>query len=1581
MLTRTDQQFRKMLEEVRTSLVDTGLRQNRLLHHNRQSKTKKHITLLATNVDATFGKLWDGKDRISFLDDPRATERERRRRDDDLDAAERDADEMLQLPAPRPAASATVLQTRLGRNAMEDRLAKLKRDAKDIEEEQGVNTLFLAVGFLKWFDDARSDKEREAPLILLPVQLHHDVRRGTIEMTAREDELNINIVLQESLKLMNVALPEFPSDTSGDAESWAPSDYFDLVQAAISGKTGWGIDREGIELGFFSFGKHLMYRDLDPAVWPNESITSHPILRGLLTEGFGDEKPLVSDDVVLDEAFTPVDLFHVVDTDASQARVIESVRRGQNLVVQGPPGTGKSQTIANILAAAAQDGKRTLFVAEKVAALDVVKSRLEKIGLGPLCLEIHSKAANKTAVNQSIKATIDLQPEAVSVPDPNVLTQNRDWLNQAAKELHAKVGDTGMSAYRALGILSRQTPLARPKQYAFEAAVTWTPQERAAILATAEGLCDVIAEMGPIAASPWAGVENLSLEPPSLAAVEGLARDLYDRLNDIAHRLVGSFQAVGIRTPQTYAEAETIIRLALKIASNPGADLETLSLAGRITSQGAVSRTTDGLCDLIAKARDGGAYTKTGIKANHGVIIPVLARGVHSFFARWSPSYWRAVTELKTWTTAPVPKSPTERLAIAEGARSQAECQANLEARGASAREIFGRMWAGMDSDTEQLRWHAAVIDGLISTGFDTGTMLALASQPDTSARSFPEIEEAMRQADRLFQELMRILDAKPDHMFAGATLAQASLPIVANRLLSWMDNREAYYRYRQARGLTETLANRFALPDFCTDIVTGDLARQSIRPTFEKEVARFIWEKRASEAGPYLRASAQERDRAAETFRAAEMEHIKTTPARILLNHLRRMPRGAQGQMAIIRGEAGKKRRLLPIRKLIAATGQTLQQIKPIWMMSPISVAAFVPPGAVEFDLLVIDEASQVRPEDAIGIIARSKQIVVLGDSKQLPPTSFFARALSDDGDNGFEDDTTEITEPLAFSPVNEMESILTLCDTRGLPSQMLRWHYRSRHPSLIRVSADAFYSDLIMPPSSVERGETGFLFRRVNGAYGRGTSRSNAIEAEEIAKALVAHAEKTPHLSVGVATFSITQRQAVEAAIDQARRSSDALDTFIREREGDEYLFVKSIEMVQGDERDVILVSVGYGPRLAGARLETMSFGPVQSEGGERRLNVLFTRARYRCEVFCSFDPEDINLDRAKSKGVALFKRYLIYARDGVLDSDHPAGDTFDSPFEEEVATYIRSLGYEVDTQVGVSGFRIDLAVRDPNRPGRHMLAVEADGATYHSALWARERDRLRQTVLENMGWRFHRIWSTDWFYMGASARLKLKEALDNARLNQSAPRPAAVPTVAVARVVEQAPDTSSAPGTVAYEVCRVNMVDTRSRSPEERDARRVLQIIEKEGPIHVDELARRYASAQNKKATDKVIFEVERYVRDMARVAGTRVVYEDPFVMTPEQRDAPPVRRRGDSSLPPTVQKADMLPDREVDAAVLLAIANNGPMNVEDLIRATAYVFGFQKAGSLIAATIRKRIDVMLVAGSIAATNGIVTRRTSS
>ena len=288
------------------------------------------------------------------------------------------------------------------------------------------------------------------------------------------------------------------------------------------------------------------------------------------------------------------------------------------------------------------------------------------------------------------------------------------------------------------------------------------------------------------------------------------------------------------------------------------------------------------------------------------------------------------------------------------------------------------------------------------------------------------------------------------------------------------------------------------------------------------------------------------------------------------------------------------------------------------------------------------------------------------------------------------------------------------------------------------------------------------GLILHRVAGAYDRGGKRNNLIEAEAVANAVAAHARTRPILSLGIVTFSSAQRDAIEDLLEIMRRSDDALDALLQEGKGED-VFVKNLENVQGDERDVIFVSVGYGPRVAGARLDSMAFGPVSSEGGERRLNVLFTRARSRCEIFASFAAADIDLDRARGEGPRILKRFLSTPKSGALEEHIPTSEDTNSPFEETVSNFIEGLGYKVDKQVGSAGFKIDLAVRHPSQPGRYLLAIECDGATYHRGLWARERDRLRQEILENMGWRFHRIWSTDWFYRRSEANQKLMTALE--------------------------------------------------------------------------------------------------------------------------------------------------------------------------------------------------------------------------
>jgi very-short-patch-repair endonuclease len=467
---------------------------------------------------------------------------------------------------------------------------------------------------------------------------------------------------------------------------------------------------------------------------------------------------------------------------------------------------------------------------------------------------------------------------------------------------------------------------------------------------------------------------------------------------------------------------------------------------------------------------------------------------------------------------------------------------------------------------------------------------------------------------------------------------------------------------------------------------------------------------------------------------------------------------------VAVIRREAAKKRGHKSLRKLLGEAGAAVQALRPVFMMSPISVAQFLEPGAVEFDLLIIDEASQVRPVEALGSIARARQIVVVGDDKQLPPTNFFDVQLERDEDESAEDQGVE---------VGDLESVLGLCCAQGLTTRMLRWHYRSQHESLIAVSNREFYDSklFIVPSPAPDSEELGLHFRHIaNGHFDRGGARTNREEARAVAQRVIDHAERRPHETLGVGAFSVAQRDAVLDELEVLRRQRPQLEPFFAES-GAEPFFVKNLENIQGDERDVIFISIGYARDKSGYM--AMSFGPLQRDGGERRLNVLISRARKRCEVFSSITADDVDLERARSRGAAALKTFLKYAQHRILDVASATGRDYDSEFERQVGEAVRGLGYEVDSQVGIAGFFIDLAVKDPAQPGRYLLGIECDGAAYHSSRSARDRDRLRQAVLEDRGWTIHRIWSTDWFQRPEDQLRRTLAAIEHARYaNGSSP-----------------------------------------------------------------------------------------------------------------------------------------------------------------------------------------------------------------
>jgi very-short-patch-repair endonuclease len=438
--------------------------------------------------------------------------------------------------------------------------------------------------------------------------------------------------------------------------------------------------------------------------------------------------------------------------------------------------------------------------------------------------------------------------------------------------------------------------------------------------------------------------------------------------------------------------------------------------------------------------------------------------------------------------------------------------------------------------------------------------------------------------------------------------------------------------------------------------------------------------------------------------------------------------------EQGILLHEIGKKKRHIAIRKLLSQTSNLAMEIKPCFLMSPLSVSQYLDANDITFDVVIFDEASQIFPEDAIGSIIRASQVIIVGDNKQLPPTDFFR---SGGGDDEFEDE----------NEVN-YESILDEC-MYILQSMRLGWHYRSRHESLISFSNSAFYSNSLITFPSAEHGdELGVKFVHVpDGMYDRGGTRSNQREAEITAELVFEHIRKSPDRSLGIIAFSDAQATEIREQIDHLRRKNPSMEQFFKEDHKDEF-FVKSLENVQGDERDVIFFSIGYGKASDGSL--HMNFGPLTKNGGERRLNVAITRAKYHVKLISSLLPQDIPLERTQSLGVHRLRDYMEMARSGHLPTYSTSDNIklFDSPFEEDVYDALIEMGYEVHTQVGASGYKIDLAVVDPNRPDSYLCGIECDGKTYHSSKVARDRDRLRQQVLENLGWKIHRIWSQEWF-----------------------------------------------------------------------------------------------------------------------------------------------------------------------------------------------------------------------------------------
>lgn len=1538
----------KILETARRKLLDTGTR-NRLIHINRANQRSNSLNIVNEVSDEVYKQLRLQSKAMRFKalgQDSLTIE------SDDINL--RVSDEKLGDLTDRMTDS--YLETPLGPDTLSRRLLRLASDAKTAEEEQGINLLYLALGFLKWKESDSSEVVREAPLILLPVELTRNEKTSTFDISIREDDTSTNLPLSERFRQdFGLKLPEID-----ETDDWLPSAYFNQVRTAISGKSDWIIDENGIQLGFFSFAKLLMHRDLEPSNWPDGALINSPLFRSLLRDGFDEDEPIFGPDDKLDEKLTPADIIQVVDADASQTKVIEEVRRGASLVVQGPPGTGKSQTITNIIAAAAHDGKTILFVAEKMAALSVVHDRLVKVGLRDICIELHSRSANKKALALELGRTLSASSGAI--PQANngeKLRLVRDQLNSLSASLHTPFNEAGDTPFSTLSelicFLGNEEP---PPVIKLEGLSAIGKSERTTVVDVISKFIDALKILGSPDSHPFRDCENLGLQPTDLERLKIELSSAISSLRDLISLSSELAVVTGLPVPHSLAViAQQIVAVNL-LSDAPENLLRLVDIFAAIENSSRMIEALEaGKAWSRAFANVGPLFKSVAWETDTSSIRSAISRGQASWFYRIFGGYRAASTELASILEGTLPASPKERLKLIDQQSSVKGLKKRLADEEIWLQRQLLDEWRGDKTPFSELldayKWFA----NTQKTGIFTDSARlkhALASSVKAS--------KLVNELSLMLQKTLTLLDAPLQrlNMFGQHDLLQEQLnssPFtdLLGRIEQMSENPESYVAWRNYRAERNALA-RSGAAEILVAIESGAISKEHAQREFLYACAEARWDFARNRNPELDELRTLDRHKLVQAFKELELERISTAKNIILSKHFEQVPRGAGGEMAVIRGEIGRKRGHKPIRWVMSKAGSMVQRIKPVFLASPISVAQFLPPGSLSFDLLVIDEASQVRPEDALGLIGRAKQIVVVGDQKQLPPTSFFDHL----GDDSSEEEDDEL---VVGATAADMESILSLCESKGLRQRMLEWHYRSKDPSLIRMSNIEFYEDrLVLPPSPLQLDpDYGLKFSKVAGVYaksgsGLGRAGTNRIEAEAIADLASRHAREWPELSLGIVAFSKSQADMLTEILELRRRQDVVLDKFLREGHSED-VFVKNIENVQGDERDVILISVGYGPQEANGRLSSMNFGPINREGGERRLNVLFSRARIRCEVLASFDPADIDPSKSQNDGPRILKRFLDFAKTGIAVQNIPTGLSADSPFEEDVAAVISRLGYIADLQVGSAGFKIDIGVRHPDKPSQYLVAVECDGAAYHSALWARERDRLRQAVLENLGWKFHRIWSTDWFHNRKREIERLKDILDSTRNTESSILPSPPMNIALAHPIGVEPENIvtefinlkhlvlEAP---TYQ--RFTIDEVKSGEPHETPiielASLINIIVEVEGPIHKDEVARRVSYAYGKSRTGNRIIDATNRAISSVCSGNEKLKLINGFLSTHEQFWNPPVRNRSNET--GGLLKAEYLPDIEIKAAAKQITTENGSMPFDELVRNVANLLGFQRVG---------------------------------
>ena len=1218
----------------------------------------------------------------------------------------------------------------------------LQRQAKLSMEENGSNTLYLALGFLKWYESDVSQKPRYAPLVMVPVDVTKKLQDKSYHIRIRDEEPQINVTLLEFLRQdfgMDIGgLDPLPMDENGVDIPLV----LNTVRKSIMEKKNWDVLPLTF-LGIFSFSRFIMWNDLRNR---SAEIMSNKVVASLISGKMEWQPKEVLHAEDLDTRMKPADMAVVMSADSSQMVAIETAAKGESFVLHGPPGTGKSQTITNMIANALYQGKSVLFVAEKMAALSVVQKRLEKVGLAPFCLELHSNKAQKQAVLKQLERTLEAGGKKSSgeyEAYAEKLYAERNALNEVVEALHEKQA-SGLSIYELIGKYELMK--------AYDGKAYFTEEWAMDVNAKAYDECKARLSECAAIGKECGGIADHALKE--------------FRLYEYSMQLRKEWEDILAKYQVALREKSAVLaQLGATLELPENASMDDLCLLERVASYLlGMDEIYDTLLEdmyalreeeiiraEITKGRDFNAIRKELLTHFKPAVLDYDIAGARARLVAAQGKWALAkkmdinalVKELRflALNANMVQEANLEKLYE----RIELYHQMNKDMLMNPDFEVaFSNLYQKENTDWDKLtavyEKHLALCKIFAESEIKSGFYSVLSSL--VTGGGVADLVKDEAEGLQMFIEKSKACLAIENELISKYGLdwnafrsEEDLIPALFERCAGWISHAEELRSYA-AFCNAEKKANELGLAELTEQYRMGALKEDAFVPAFECNFAKAAASGAIASRDVLAHFNGAGFTAAIERFCDISDKFEKLTQEEVVARLSAKIPEAGEGfagssEIGILRKAIKSQRRAMPIRKLFNEIPVLLRRMCPCMLMSPISVAQYIDPSFPKFDLVIFDEASQLPTGESVCALARGENVIVVGDPKQLPPTSFFMT-------NQHDEENIE---------VEDMESLLDDCLALSMPQNHLLWHYRSRHESLIAYSNMTYYDNKLYTfPSPNDRvSEVKWVY--VEGQYDRGKTKQNRAEAEAVVEEILRRLrdEELRKSSIGVVTFSSVQQELIDDLMQEALHKEPELEQYCVNVE--EPLFIKNLENVQGDERDVILFSVGYGPDASGK--VAMNFGPLNQDGGWRRLNVAISRSRKSMMIYSSFRPEKLDLSRTSSAGIIGLKGFLEFAARG-KNALYQSADTIklrNSDVAKSIAARLKEAGYDADLDIGTSEYKIDIGIMDPENPDKYCLGILLDGENYMAAATARDRNLGQPSVLKGLGWNLHRVWTLDW------------------------------------------------------------------------------------------------------------------------------------------------------------------------------------------------------------------------------------------